>query len=388
LHRYWRHFVKYFSLIWAGLRRRPTRLVFTGLSIATAFVLFGMLEGLNAGFAKALEDQDLNGLMTDMKIPGGEGIPISAMTKIERIPGVTVVAPRFYFIGAYQQPKNLVAALATEPRRWFALRPTFTVSRAHLAALATTPTGMLATPGLMRFYGWKIGDRIPLTSSIPKTDGTNVWTFDLLGTFDTRSDPGKATLALINYDYLDAARATEKGTVDRYLVRIADPTRSVAVSKAIDGMFANSAHETRTRSEKEFAQSQMKQIGDVKLLTNAVVGAVLFTLLFLTANVMKYSVHERISEFAVLKTIGFANSQVAALVLSEALLLCVICAALGLALSTLAAPFMVNVLGKVRVSWTVVADAGVIAVLMAIISAAPPAWRMHRLRIIEALAVR
>ena len=45
--------MKYFSLVWAGLRRRPIRLLFTMLSIATAFVLFGMLEGLNAGFALA-----------------------------------------------------------------------------------------------------------------------------------------------------------------------------------------------------------------------------------------------------------------------------------------------------------------------------------------------
>jgi putative ABC transport system permease protein len=380
--------LNYLSFVWAGLRRRPTRLVFSALSIATAFVLFGTLEGLNAGFAKALADQDLNGLITDTKIPGGQGIPISAMEKIARIPGVTVVAPRAYFMGAYQQPNNLVAALATDPRRWFALRPTFSITAAQLATFVATRSGMVATPALLQRYGWKIGDRIPLTSSTAKLDGTSVWTFDLVGTFDLRKDPGKATLALINYDYLDAARANDKGTVDRYLVRIADATHSVAISRTIDAMFVNSAHETRTRSEKELAQSQMKQIGDVTFLTNAVVAAVLFTLLFLTANVIKHSVHERIPEFAVLKTIGFSNLQVTALVLGEALVLCLASAAIGLALCALAAPFMGNVLGAVHLSWAVLAGAGLTAVLMAVISAAPPAWRVHRLRIVDALAVR
>lgn len=379
--------MKYFSLVWAGLLRRPIRLLFTMLSIATAFVLFGMLEGLNAGFAKALADQDLTGLITDLKVPGGEGMPISAMTQIERVPGVVVVAQRAYFMASYQQPTKTVAALATDPIRWFALRPGFKISKAELATLVKTRAGIVATPELLRLYGWKIGDKIPLMSSIAKEDGSP-WIFDLVGTFDTRVDPGKATLALINYDYFDAARATDKGTVDRYMVRIADPTHSVAVSNAIDNMFVNSAHETETRSQKEIAQSQMKQIGDVTYLTNAVVAAVLFTLLILTANAMKQSVYERIPEFAVLKTIGLTDLRVAALVLAEALMLCVISASIGLAVSALLAPLMVNILGVVRLSWDVVAGAGIVACLMAIISAAPPAWRMHRLRIVDALAVR
>ena len=103
---------------------------------------------------------------------------------------------------------------------------------------------------------------------------------------------------------------------------------------------------------------------------------------------MKQSVYERIPEFAVLKTIGLTDLRVAALVLAEALTLCVISAFIGLAVSALLAPLMVNILGAVRLSWDVVAGAGVVACLMAIISAAPPAWRMHRLRIVDALAVR
>jgi putative ABC transport system permease protein len=380
--------VKYLPLVWAGLWRRPARLVFTLLAITTAFILFGLLEGVNAGFAKALADQDLGRLFTDLKVPGGEGMPISAMAEIEKVPGVIGVAQRAYFIGAYQQPKDLVAVVVVDPRRWFPMQPNLTISKEQFAALVNTRAGIVATPALQKRYGWKIGDKIPLKSSIAKQDGSNDWIFDFVGTFDNPKRPVTAQLGLINYDYLDAARATEKGTVDRYIIRIADPKRSVAISAAVDRLFANSSHETSTRSEKDMAQSQMKQVGDITFVTNTIVSAVLFTLLFLTANAMKQSINERTSEFAVLKTIGMSDIQVASVVFAEALLLCVVAAVLGLFLSALLAPFMVNVLGAVRLSWLVVTTAVMTAVLMAVLSAAPPAWRVHRLRIVEALAVR
>lgn len=380
--------MKYLPLVWAGLWRRPARLVFTVLSIASAFMVFGLLQGVNAGFAKALADQDLDRLVTDLKVPGGEEMSISAMAEIEKVPGVIAVAQRAYFVGSYQQPKDLIAAVVVDPRRWFPLHPGLAISKAQFSTLVSTRTGMVATPALQNRYGWKIGDKIPLKSGIAKQDGSNDWVFDFVGTFDNPEQPTTAQLALINYDYLDAARASGKGTVDRYMVRISDPKRSVAISAAIDRMFANSSHETSTRSEKDMAQSQMKQVGDITLVTNSIVSAVLFTLLFLTANVMKQSIRERTTEFAVLKTIGLSDIQVAALVLTEALLLCVAAAVLGLSLATLLAPLMANVLGAVRVSWFVVGCAVLTAVLMAIVSAAPPAWRIHRLRIVEALSDR
>ena len=102
----------------------------------------------------------------------------------------------------------------------------------------------------------------------------------------------------------------------------------------IDAMFANSTNETRTQTESALAQMQIKQLGDINFIANAIVGAVLFTLLFLTANTMMQSVRERTSELAVLKTLGFSDEKVLALVLIEAILLCVLAALAGLALAS------------------------------------------------------
>ena len=41
--------MKYLPLLWAGLWRRPVRTALTMLSVVTAFFLFGVLQGMNAG---------------------------------------------------------------------------------------------------------------------------------------------------------------------------------------------------------------------------------------------------------------------------------------------------------------------------------------------------
>lgn len=255
--------LKYLSLVWAGLWRKPARTILTLLSVAVAFLLFGLLRGVDAGFEQAIADAHLDFLITDTRVRGGTPMPISAMEKIRQTPGVKQVAQRAYFMGNYREPTNTVAAIATDTARWFTVRPGFFATQEHLQAMRTVRAGMLATPALLEYYGWKIGDKITLNSQILKRDGSPNWTFDLVGSFDSTSDPGRVYLALINYDYLDESRVANRGTADRFFVRIADPRRAVQTARDIDRIFANSPHETRTRSDQELAQLRIKQMGDV-----------------------------------------------------------------------------------------------------------------------------
>ncbi|GFE79693.1 membrane protein [Steroidobacter agaridevorans] len=377
--------MKFLPLVWTALWHRPARTVFTLLSIVAAFVLFGSLQGLNAGFDKAVVDQQLDTLITDSRVPGGPAMPVAALREIEELPGVVLATQRATLIGWYQQPKNTVAVIAADAAKWFSIRPRLAVATEQMNALLATRTGMLATPALQSYYGWKIGDKIPLQTSLPKRDGSRSWTFDLVGTFDVSDNPGKAYLSVINYDYFDAERTSEIGTAERFLIRIADPNRSARTALAIDGLFANSSHQTRTRSEKEIAQSRLKQIGDIRFLTNAVVGSVLFTLLFVTGNTMRQSVRERTPEFGVLKALGSSDGGILLLVLAEALTLCVLAAMLGLGIALAAAPLLEEVIGVVEFSWRVIANGIFVAGLLALVSAVVPAWSIWRSSVVDAL---
>ena len=160
-------------------------------------------------------------------------------------------------------------------------------------------------------------------------------------------------------------------------------------ARAVDKLFRNSPHETKTQNEKEFAQAQIKQIGDIGFMVNAIVGAVLFTLLFLTGNTMMQSVRERIPELAVLKTVGFTDGMVTTLVLAESLLLCVFAAFIGLGLAALIFPGVRTFVGgDVTLPVSVLGTGAIAAILLALISGLPPAWRANRLTVVDALAGR
>jgi putative ABC transport system permease protein len=234
----------------------------------------------------------------------------------------------------------------------------------------------------------KVGDTVTLRSQTLKTDGSRDWTFLIVGTFDSIKDPGRASFGIINYAYLDEYRVENRGTAEIFYVRIADPTKAVATAAAIDRIFANSPYETRTRSDQERAEYQAKQMGDVGFFTNAIMGAVLFTLAFLTGNTLRQSLHERIPEFAVLKALGYSDGGVLSLAVAEALLLYLPGALLGLMLAYLAAPLAKEDIGAIVVS-PAVATAGLLcAVLLALLGAGLPALHLARLPVAASLSKR
>ena len=382
--------MKFLPLVFAGLWRRPARSILTGTCIVIAFLLLGLLEGVNAGFAKAIADAHRDFLVTNTRVRGGAQMPISAMAKIQSIPGVKEVAQRAYFMASYRDaaPDKMIAALATEPEVFFRVRPQFAVAKQYLEALRVTRIGMLVTPALLQQLECKVGDTITLRTQTLKTDGTRNWVFNIVGTFDTVKNPSGAYFGIINYSYFDEYRVENRGTAEIFYVHIADPTKAVATAAAIDRIFANSPHETRTRSDQERAESQAKQMGDVAFFTNAIMGAVLFTLAFLTGNTLRQSLHERIPEFAVLKALGYSDGRILSLAYAEALLLCLPAAALGLALAYLVAPLAKDDIGAVVVSPAVALTGLLCAGLLALIGVALPALSLSRIPIAASLSKR
>ena len=379
--------MKYLPLLWAGLARKPARSALTLLSVVVAFLLFGLLQGINAGYSEVIEQQHLDRLFADPRVPGGAPMPLSAVSRIAAVPGVTRVCGRSAFFGFYREPKNGMFALATDAADWLAVRPEYQMPPEQLTALQGTRNGIAMTAAMRDRLQLKIGDPVPIQSIIPRKDGNNVWTFQLVGIVDIPGNPA-GPLALINYEYFDEARATSIATVDRIIIRIADPARSAQTAATIDALFTNSAHETRTQNEQEQAESSIQQLGDVEFFTNSIVAAVFFALLFVTGNTMVQSVRERIPEFAVLKTLGFSDLSVLILVLAEAALLCLTAAAIGLAIAAAVFPQLRDVIGLQHLSWFVVSAGIAAAAALALVSSLIPAWRASRLRIVDALRVR
>jgi putative ABC transport system permease protein len=384
--------MKYFVLIWAGLWRKKTRTILTMLSIVVAFLLFGLLQGVNQGIKAGLSDTRNNRLWTTSRMSAINSIPASLIPRVRSVKGVNTVADLSFFGGYYQDAKNVIPAFATNVDTLAVVYPELGITAAQIAAMKATRPGALIGRPLAKKYGWKIGDKVPLGTTIwTNNDGNNNWAFDVVGIFDPKAGSGGNPLASafwINYDYWDEARQYDKHRVHQLIIRIDDPTQAAAVSAQIDKLTANSPDETRTQTENAALQSRLKQLADINFIANAIVGAVMFTLLFLTANTMMQSVRERIPELAVLKTLGFTGGSVSRLVLIESLMLCLFAAIAGLILSAGAMKIIGAALGPVRLPTVVVVSGMGIAVLLAFVSGLPPALRAQRLNIVDALAGR
>jgi putative ABC transport system permease protein len=383
--------MKYFGLIWAGLWRKRVRTILTMLSIVVAFLLFGLLQGINQGFGTTLSNLDVDRLYVNARTNMTDGLPISYLSRIRGVDGVRAVSMWTYFGGFYQNARNVVPAFATDAPALFDVYKEIKIKPEYLEAMKRTRTGVLIRDTLAAKYGWKVGDRIPIGTSIwTNKEGSNTWQFDVVGTFDASQYGAGFPSFYFNYSYFDEASSFGRGVVHYYIVALKDPRQGQRISREIDAMFANSANETRTQTESALAQASLKQLGDINFIANAIVGAVLFTLLFLTANTMMQSVRERTSELAVLKTLGFSDGKVLTLVLIEALLMCVFAAAIGLALAALVfeSPVLKQLFGNFSMPSIVLSMGAGMALVLALVSGLPPAWRARQLNIVDALAGR
>jgi putative ABC transport system permease protein len=381
--------MKYLPLICAGLMRKKLRSLLTMLSIMIAFLLFGLLQGVNSAFSNSVEGAHLDRLVVQGKISLTEQLPLAYHDRIAHVPGVTGVTFATWFGGYYQDPKNNIFTYPVEVATYFKVFPDIELPADQMAALAKIRMGAVIGRALARKYGWKIGDTIPIKSAIwIKKDGRSDWRFTVVGIFRQPSDEGQEQRVLFSNDYFDEGRAMAKGTVGWYNVRIDAPAHATAVAQSIDRLFANSDHETKTVSEKEFMLSFIRQLADVNFIVSAIIGAVFFTLLFLTGNTMMQSVRERIPEFATMKAIGYSSGVMLSMVIAEGLILALMAAALGLSLSALAFPAMKTFLGVAALPPSVIGLGLLYAVLLALVTGLLPGMRVVRLNIIQGLARR
>ena len=380
--------MKYLFLVWSGMWRKRARTWLILLQVIIAFTLFGVLQGLDTGIKQAIAKAHADRMYVLSRVSRGDSLPFALLADIKRVPGVVAVTYQSGIGGTYQNPDQQIGANAVDAASFARIFREIVIPKDELDAFVRTRTGAIVGDQLARRYGWKIGQRIPMQSPVVQRDGSANWPFDIVGFFTQPDDPEQANYLIINYAYLNEAREANRDTVSAYVVQIDDPKRSASIGHDIDTLFANSPHETRTQSESDLAASQVQRIGDIDFLAHAVTAAAFFALLFATGALMMQTIRERTSELAVLKTVGFADRSVMTLVLAEAVIACVLGAALGLGIAALLLPRAGQLIGVGYLPGLVVAAGFVCAILLALVSGAIPAWRALTLQVATALGRR
>lgn len=314
--------MKFLHLIQANLRRKKLRTALTFLSVFVAFLLFGLLCAIKEAFSAGVTMAGADRLIVRNKVSLILTLPVNYQQRIERLPGVLSVVHCTWFNGIYQnEPKNFFGSFPVDPLPYLETYPEYVVPEDQKETWSRTRTGAIAGRALVERFGWKIGDRIPLTSPIWPRKGDAAWPFDLVGIYDGARKGTDTSGFFFRYDYFDEGRAMGDGQVGWYIVRVRNPDEAAAVAASVDREFANSPNETKSEPEGAFMQGFAQQVGDIGAILIGILSAVFFTILLVAGNTMAQAVRERTEELGVLKAMGFPNGLILLLILAESCLL-------------------------------------------------------------------
>jgi len=378
--------VKFTSLILANLFRKKVRLFLTLGSFAVALFLFAFLAVVKYAFTGGADLADARRLVTINRTSIIQPIPLSYRDKILGISGVQCITHDNWFGGVYQDEKNFFPQFAIDPENQRQVFPELIVPEDQWNAFLKDRQGAIAGAATVKRFGWKIGDRIPIKTTI---FGGGAWEFILDGIYHGKRPQDDETQFWFQWDYFEERVPQRvKGQVGWYTVKLDSPDDAVRVAKTIDQDFANSPYETKTETESAFAAGWVKQFGNIEFLIMVIGSVVFFTLLLVTGNTMAISVRERTGELAILKAIGFKDGSILFLVLAEALAIALFGGLLGLGLAMLLIPVVAQALNGLLPNLVLsksMLTAGVgFAVLVGVFSGLLPGIGAMRLRVVEA----
>lgn len=380
--------IQFLPLLLANLRRRRVRTVLTILSVATAFLLFGLMAALRNALLGGVEMAGADRLITTHRMSIIQGLPRSYLNRIAGTEGVRAATAFGWFGGYYVDERNLIISETADPDTLQAVYPELLVDAEAAHRWRSQRDCALVGESLARTWNWRIGQRIPLRSAFHrKKDGGDTWDLQVCGIYGATT--GDTNALFLRYDYVNESLRVGRDQAGWIVFRVTDAARMAEIARRVDAMFANSSTETKTSSEQAFAQSWINQIGNVGAIITAVVSAVFFTMLLVTANTMAQAIRERTSELAVMKTLGFSGLQVLTLVLAESVLITALGGVIGLALSTMfiqgARAALAQYLPMLSLPPRAVLEACGFMLGLGLLAGALPAAQAWRLRIVEAL---
>jgi len=366
--------------------RNKRRSALTALSIAFSLLLLTIMMTIWRGFYidQGAPDSALR-IMTRHRVSLAFFLPSFYREKIRAIPDVVHVAPMTWFGGKYKddRPENFFAQFATDPTEYMEVAADKVIPPEQVEAWQHDQTGCLVDRALAAKHGWKLGDRVVLQGTIFPTN----LELTIRGIYTI--DPPNNSL-YFNAKYLEESVGWFKDTAGFYFTRVDSPAAVARVTRAVDDMFHNLPAPTKSESEKAFQLDFIATLGNVKAFILSICGAVVFTILIVSANTMAMSIRERTREVAVLRTLGFTRRRILSLCLGESVTLAVIGGLLGVSFATVLMHLVgkstaVGVPASMKVTFPIVVLALVVAAFVGLMSALIPSYNASRTNIVEGL---
>jgi putative ABC transport system permease protein len=388
--------VSYLPLVFRNAMRNRRRSALTVASVAVSLCLLGVLLSLYRALFSAGDTTPGQAmrLVVHHKISLTQDLPVAYEQRIERIPGVRAVTSLRWFGGSYKDPgdpKNRFAQFAIEPQKLFETYPEFSIEDSQKQAFIAEKAACVASKALADKLGWTPGERITLIGNVLPVN----MELTLAGVFD---GPGGNQVLYFNREYLrDSLPASDnrRGMIQQFYVETGGKDDVGSVAKGIDDLFGDSPYPTKSEPEQAFLLSFASFLGNLKLFLSAICGAVTFTILLVSGNMLSMSVRERTREIGILKTLGFSSREILGMVVGEASLIALVggvlgcalagalCAAIGSAMK--GAPGFASIIKGLSLSPSTAALSLSIALLIGLVSSLVPGLNAARTSILDAL---
>ncbi len=379
------------TLITTNLWRKPTRTSLTLISLIIAFLLFMLLRGITTAISGGVDSEGVQRLIVDAKYSMTDNLPLAYVHAMREVPGVAEVTQMVWFGGYYQDPKTSFTKIPVDHTRYFDVFPEARVDVEVLRRFSESKRAVVVHESLVAAYGWSVGEVIPIRGDIwPKADGSWDWEFLLAGSYATSENSRLPKMFLMRHDYFNESVADGvKNQIGWAVIRLKSNANPQSVIGAIDGLFENSSDPTKSLTEDAYIQEMANEIGNISLIASAILSAVFFTIVLLTANVVLLAFRERVPELATMKTLGFRDSFLSWLVMIESLTLCLTGAAMGVAIGFLLEPQiktnLETVLGNFEMTWIHASQAMTIAAALGLAVGALPAIQAKQIQIAQAM---
>ncbi|MCB2022344.1 MAG: FtsX-like permease family protein [Burkholderiaceae bacterium] len=369
--------------------RHKLRTLLTMVGLVVAICAFGLLRTIVDAWYNGVEGTSSTRLVTRSAISLTFPLPLAYAARIRAVEGVSSVSWSNWFGGVYITERNFFPQFAVEPESYLALYPEYVLKDDEKHAFLRDQQGAIVGRKLANEYGWKIGDKIPLRGTI--FPGT--WTFTLRGIWDGAEAKTDESQFLFHWKLLSETIRQRSGRnadyVGVFIVGIKDPNDAPIVSQRIDALFRNSLAETLTETEKAFQLSFVSMSEAILVAIEAVSLVIVVIIMAVMANTMTMTARERLAEYATLKALGFSPGFVVKLLFGESLVIALIGGGLALLVTLPIAAAFAQAVGTLFpvfiVSRETMALQLLASVVVGIVAAAWPAWKMSRLNIVNGL---
>ncbi len=383
-------------LLVAHLRRSWFRTALTAAGVALAIFLLATLRTVVTGLQSVVKDSNANRLVVTSALGLFKNQPVRLRHELQTVPGVRDVTDWTWFGGVYIDEKNMFSRFATEPatlRRVYGEgpRPDIAMPADQWEAFEADRGSCIVGMGLVREFGFAIGDKIEMTGNI----FPGQYTFTVRGIYLKGRDQIDEAMLFFQWKYLEQSIERDGGTSEVGIFVLAcDPNvETGAIARDVDLRFASSDHATTTVTEAAFNQMFVSMWGNVPLLLSMIGGAVLFAAFMIALNTMLLAGRERRLEIGVLKALGFPGGVVATLLVAESVLVCGTGGVAGVA----AAHWMfdirrVEILDRMFPGFMILPETALgavaIAALVGLVSGAVPAIVATRTSVVSGLSRR